>query len=312
MLSPHTRLTRRPLLAAGVTLALFGSLSACGSVTGDAARVGDKALSDADFSDLLDGYTSATGTGLLPTGNVDAQVARIILQDWIGSTALERTLSDYGVEISDEDLLDAQETLSQQQGFADAPDTVQSFYIRATAVRTVTGETFSPDPEELADLYAAGPEESGVACLRLILTDTRADIDSARARLDAGEDFATVAREVSTDTSAEAGGILQDNQSGSECYSLTMLVEQIVQQIGDVAPTLKPGVVSDPIEIPEVGWVLLTLRPFSEVASDAADIIGPITASRLANSAVDNATVWVNPEYGRWDSEARRIVATSQ
>jgi hypothetical protein len=266
-------------------------------------------LSNGDFHDLLQGYTEATQSGLLPTGNVDSNVARLILQDWVGASVLERTLVEYGVEISQTDLDDARTTLDAQVGFSDAPDIVRDFYIRATAVRAVAGATFTPDREELAQLYANGPEESGIACLRLILTDSEADIDAALDRIEAGESFADVASDVSTDTSAEAGGILSNNQTGDECFPFEEIVEQIVEQIALVIPDTRPGEVTGPIEVPEVGWVAVMLRPFSEVASEAEKVIGPVTASRISNSALDSAKIWINPGYGRWDPDSRQVVA---
>jgi hypothetical protein len=284
-------------------------LSSCSWVTQDAARVGDETLSNSDFHDLLQGYTDATQSGLLPTGNVDSNVARLILQDWVSASVLERTLVEYGVEISPTDLDDARATLDAQVGFSDAPDIVRDFYIRATAVRAIAGATFTPDREELAQLYANGPEESGIACLRLILTDSEADIDAALDRIEAGESFADVASDVSTDTSAEVGGILSNNQTGNECFSFDEIVEQIVEQIALVIPETRPGEVTGPIEVPEVGWVAIMLRPFSEVASEAEQVIGPVTASRIANSALDSAKIWINSSYGRWDPDGRQVVA---
>jgi hypothetical protein len=281
-------------------------------VSEDAARMGDKQLSNGDFYSLLDGYAKATQSGFLPSGNIDAEIARVILLDWIGTSVLEKTLLEYGVEITQSDLDAATESLTDQVGFADAPEAVRTFYTRATAVRTVTGETFSPDAEELAELYASGPKESGVACLRLILTDSREDADAAIARMAAGETFADVALTASTDTSADIGGILENNQTGDECFPFDEIVERIVGPIADAIPTARPGVVNGPIEVTDLGWVILQLRPYSEVADEAARIIGPVTATRLTNSALDNASIWVNPEFGTWDRESRRVVAADQ
>jgi hypothetical protein len=164
----------------------------------------------------------------------------------------------------------------------------------------------------LAALYAAGPEDSGVACLRLILTETREDADAAVARMAAGETFADVARTASTDTSAEIGGILQNNQTGDECFPFDEIVERIVGPIADAIPGTRPGVVTEPIEVTDLGWVILQLRPYAEVAEEAARIVGPVTATRLTNSALDSASIWVNPEFGTWDRESRRVVAADQ
>ncbi len=297
-------------VALGATAAI--ALSSCSFVSEDAARMGDKQLSNGDFYSLLDGYAKATQSGFLPSGNIDAEIARVILLDWIGTSVLEKTLLEYGVEITQSDLDAATESLTDQVGFADAPEAVRTFYTRATAVRTVTGETFSPDAEELAELYASGPKESGVACLRLILTDSREDADAAIARMAAGETFADVALTASTDTSADIGGILENNQTGDECFPFDEIVERIVGPIADAIPTARPGVVNGPIEVTDLGWVILQLRPYSEVADEAARIIGPVTATRLTNSALDNASIWVNPEFGTWDRESRRVVAADQ
>lgn len=299
-------LTRWARPAAGVVLAAL-VVSGCSSVNDDAARVGDSHLSSGDFYDVLDGYTQATSSGLLPTGTIDAEVARSILLDWISTAALDQTLVEYGVAISESDLADAKAALDSQAGFADAPSVVQDFYIRSTAIRTLAGSTFGPDAESLADLYSAGPEESGLACLRFILTDTRAELDAAIARIEAGESFADIAAEVSVDPSSSDGGILQNNQTGDDCYGYDELVAQIYQEIADGIPGLRPGVIGKPIEVPDLGWIVLLLRPYSEVSGNAQKLIGPITASRLTTSALDNADVWVNPEFGRWDTETRRV-----
>lgn len=299
---------RSRIAIAGLCLATVGVLSSCSSVTQDAARVGGESFSDSDFQDLLEGYTVATQSGILPSGNVDGAISRLILLDWISSSVLEETLDEYGVEVTQADLDDAMASLEDEAGFADAPRVVKDFYSRATAVRTVAGSTFTPSPEELADLYAAGPAESGLVCLRIILTDERPELDAALARIEAGESFADVAREVSTDSSAQDGGILRNSQSGDECFPFSEIVGQIVEQIAVVIPETRPNVVTDPIEVPEVGWVALVLRPFTEIADEAERVIGPVTATRLVDSALETATVWVNPVYGTWDTKARKIV----
>lgn len=302
-------MTRRMIAAMAVGALAVSGATACSSTSGDAARVGNDRFSKSDFTDFLDAYTSASKTGLLPSGNLDATMVRTVLLDWIRTAALERSLSDLGVEVTRAELDKAEASLLLQPGFSSAPDLVRAFYVRATAVRSLTGDTFSPNPEETANSYTAGPKESGVACLRLILTESKDAIDTAAARLAAGESFDAVAKDTSTDTSAALGGILKDTQSDNECYALDVLTSQIVEQIGAVIPDLQPGVATSPIEVPKLGWVIVVLRPYAEVTADVAKIIGPVAATRLADSILDTANVWVNPEYGRWDATSRQVVA---
>lgn len=304
-------LLRRTLPVAGAVALVIGVASGCSTVGTDAARVGDERLSNKSFEDLVQAYTLATGSGKLPIGNIDAEAARVVLLDWIATSALEQTLSEYGVVVSEEDLAAAEESLADQSGFAEAPRKLRDFYIRATAVRTLTGTTFSPSPEELSDLYTAGPEESGLVCLRFILTDSREELDAALARIEAGEAFADVATDVSTDPSASTGGILANDQTGGGCFPFTQIVQDILEPIARAIPQTRPGEVSEPIEVPDLGWIAITQRPYAEVAEDTRDLIGPVTAAKLSDSALDSATVWVNPEYGRWDPESKRITVTS-
>lgn len=304
-------LSRSVTKSAVVLFVAMFAMSSCSTVDADAVRVADTSLSTDALDELLDGYSKATQSGLLPSGNVDAVVARLVIRDWITSAILETTLSEYGVELSQSDLDEAATSLDEQVGFADAPDVVRDFYIRATALRTVAGVTFSPDREELADLYASGPEKSGVVCLRLILTESRESIDEALQRITDGENFGDVARAVSKDSSAQQGGILMNSDSGLECLAFEDVVANIVEPIADVIPDLRPDDVVGPIEVPQLGWVAIVLRPFSEVSKDAEKVSGPVTATRLTESALENASVWVNPEFGRWDLETKQVVATS-
>lgn len=275
-------------------------------------RANDTTLSKSDFYELLDSYASAFQGGFTASGNVDAEAARALLGDWIGTVVLEDMLSDYGVELDQSDRAKALESLAAQPGFAKAPEIVKEFYIRATAVRAAGADTFSPNDEELATTYNQGADESGVVCLRLILTDTRPDMDFALARIAVGESFADVARDMSKDTSGAQGGILVDTQSGRECFDYKTLSQQVVPELASAIDDAQVGTVSGPLQIPDLGWLTILLRPFSEVASQARDIIGSLTAARITTSALDAADVWVNSQYGRWDKTTHQVVALGQ
>lgn len=267
-----------------------------------------EALSNRDFDDLLTGYADAVGGAEVGSGNIAPTVARGLIQDWISTVVLEGVLAEAGVEVTDDQREAARTGLSEQAGFLAAPTEVQDFYVRAAATLDAAGAAFAPSEKDLAALYAKGPVESGVVCLRLILTDTEEDIDAAVARVDAGESFADVAAAVSTDTSAADGGILTDSQTGSACVQQSALASQIVPEFVAALEKAEVGVVTEPFEVPQVGWVAILLRPYTEVAADVGEVLGPATANRIGRDALTAADIWINPEYGRWDPETGQIV----
>lgn len=306
--SPRSR--SFPLLAClGATIAVsVASLSACSVTTKDAARVNGESLSNQDFDELLSGYAAAVGGAEVDSGNINTVVARGIIQDWVSTVVLEGLLEKADIEVTDEQREAARAGLSQQGGFLAAPAAVQDFYVRAAATLDAAGLAFTPSEDEMADLYAKGPAESEVVCLRLILTNTRDDLEAAVARIIAGESFGDVAKDVSTDTSAADGGILTDQQTGSACVQLSTLADQIVPEFVTALQTAKVGVVAPVFEVPGVGWVAILLRPYAEVAADVGTVLGPATAGRLSREAVATAKIWISPEYGRWDPETQQIV----
>jgi parvulin-like peptidyl-prolyl isomerase len=81
--------------------------------------------------------------------------------------------------------------------------------------------------------------------LRLVRVRERALAEAIARRLAGGADFASVARELSQDPSATAGGDLG-----------TLPLAQLAEPLRRVAGALAPGQVSDPIETPQ-GFVLL-------------------------------------------------------
>jgi parvulin-like peptidyl-prolyl isomerase len=111
-----------------------------------------------------------------------------------------------------------------------------------------------------------------------ILVPTREEAEAARARVvDGGEPFATVAREVSTDTgTAENGGDLG-----------WFTREEMVAPFAEAAFALEPGAISEPVES-EFGWHVI-----NTIAEDPDRVVTDSQISRLQQAAV---TRWVDAE----------------
>jgi peptidyl-prolyl cis-trans isomerase C len=111
-----------------------------------------------------------------------------------------------------------------------------------------------------------------------ILVPTREEAEAARVRVvDGGEPFATVAREVSTDTgTAENGGDLG-----------WFTREEMVAPFAEAAFALEPGAISEPVES-EFGWHVI-----NTIAKDPDRVLTDSQISRLQQAAV---TRWVDAE----------------
>jgi len=133
------------------------------------------------------------------------------------------------------------------------------------------------------------------ACVSHILVATEEEAVAAKARIDGGEDFATVAMELGTDGTAATGGDLG-------CAPLSNYVPEFAQ----AAAATRLGVVTNPVES-EFGWHVLLVRERDEPT--LAELKDRITGDRI-NQLVDgwlletlqDAEVVVNAEYGTWEA----------
>jgi parvulin-like peptidyl-prolyl isomerase len=147
----------------------------------------------------------------------------------------------------------------------------------------------NPSPRLRAEAVRACPSHRFVAH---ILVATLADAQAIKAALAAGGDFATLARQRSTDTaSAVRGGELGCLDS-----------QQFVAAFAQAAQTLPIGQVSDPVQT-QFGFHLIVVRdqaPPSELDSVA---LGDVL------SLARGAAVTVDARYGTWDRRDGRVVA---
>ncbi|MFM8649793.1 MAG: hypothetical protein ACKODY_08505, partial [Actinomycetota bacterium] len=179
---------------------------------------------------------------------------------------------------------------------------VRDLFIRNEAARTVLGSLMAPPDDELRSLYESGSSNSGVVCVRAILTDSKEEIDAATLRLLGGESFADVATEVSVDPSKVEGGALTGD-GGSACIDYASVVEGVAPQFVDALGVTRVDTFSAAFEIPDTGWAIVLPRPFDEVAADVRTLIGGQAAATATSTALASADVWVSARVGRWNSD---------
>jgi len=287
----------------------------------------------------LFGTSLADGSGQA-TPAAQRQAGVLVLSLYSFAALLEVGLADGGADtsVSPDQVADAEQQVdalaSQAPGM---PDSLRSTLVRLVALQGLVVERFDdvgaePTEAELRALYdetIAGRDDfDGYACTSHILvafdpdglgpgapepTDDQdaaalAAIEEAATRIADGEDFATVAAEVSDDPgSARQGGDLGCNPPG-------VFVPEFEQAISD----LEPGEVSEPVRT-QFGYHLITVRsvgvpPFEEVADQLANQLAQQRSSpdefllELVERGAAQTDVVVNPRFGEWDEDRLQVV----
>ncbi|MCU1452639.1 MAG: hypothetical protein JWN46_785 [Acidimicrobiales bacterium] len=192
------------------------------------------------------------------------------------------------------------------------PQLVQ-FFVDLTAAQLALRDDLAKNQSSAAaregQLRAAYEQQKGQlaqACLNVIVAKTQAAAAAARKRVDAGQAFTTVARQVSTDSTASTGG-------DAGCGRLS----QISGNLGLPATTTPPaGTVIGPLNL-QGSYVVVLLRsvtiptfaqakPTLEASVPAA---GTTEAAAELAKLLAAADVHIDPRYGTWDPKKGAVVA---
>lgn len=159
---------------------------------------------------------------------------------------------------------------------------------------------------EVSDAYEAQQLAFTEACLAHILFASEEEALAAKARLDAGEDFAAVAKELSTDPSA------QENSGDLGCGPLGGYVPEFGQ--GAIDATI--GTVTSPVRS-QFGYHLILVasretQPLDEVRDQILAGLESERASQLLRDwlleALSAAQIEVEPEYGQWSADPPQVL----
>src|SRR4051812_3411546 len=248
-----------PLLALGLGAAV--TFSACGDGIGGgyAAKVNGNVLKMSDLNEELrqirdnkdyqdaiaQGGTPVVGKGGKDTFN-SAFVAQVVNQDVL-LQLVHQELARRHIAVTEADIQQASDSVNQsftnQQGdsiLKKFSKWYQDRLIRRQAevavLEKAVGNTDTSDAA-VQQYYDQHKDQYSETCVRHILVATKPEADAVRAQLAGGADFATVAKQKSTDTgSAEQGGDLGCDISG------------FVQEFQQAASTLPVNDISQPVQ----------------------------------------------------------------
>ncbi|HEY5876997.1 MAG TPA: peptidylprolyl isomerase [Ilumatobacteraceae bacterium] len=315
-------MTRRPafvLIGLGSLVGLV-ALSSCSSIDKPAASVnGVEIPMDSFESDLA---AVQTGLGPAPSDDpatsttsslvtADGSLARNLLTAQIQLELLDSEIERAGGSITDADRAEAESQLAQTQaGWDTSPERFQSFFTEYVAAQAAFGRIAAPSEEDIAANYANGIEASGFACVSHILVATESEAAAVLDRLEAGEDFATVAGEVSTDPSGASSGGALLNQDGTACIPFEQFATGFVPEFVEGALAAEVGVPTQPVES-QFGFHVILVRPFDDIRDELVPLVQSTASQTLLGELTTDAEVTVSPSLGAWSADAGRVVSLS-
>lgn len=266
-----------------LVLALVMLLTACGSSA--VAKVNGKEISREDFDKeyamneklftLQYGEEFLEGAGM--TGrSVKAELKDQVLNLMIMSQLIQEDLTKNNIEITEEDEQKAIEEMKAQIGDEAAYKeflemtkfteeefnqyTIQNYMYRRHM--EMFNEQSPITDEQVKAAYEENKTMYDTVTASHILVDSEEEAKEVKARLEAGEDFAVLAKEVSTDTgSKENGGAL-----GAFTY------QTMVQEFSQAAFAMEVGEISDPVES-QFGWHIILVTDKQGDAETFAETI---------------------------------------
>lgn len=283
-----------------LVLAALG-LAACGSGGGVAATVNGVDIRVSDVEGLLNPAEGAT----IPKEEF-AGALGFLVQQQIVSEAAE---ADFGIVIEDSEIdAEANTIFEEAQGegqtkeeFLEAQGITEDLLRRFAHSQLLVGEIselLEADLEEPTQQEIDGviSEAEALYCASHILVATEQEATDVAARLEAGEEFAALAGELSTDTGSGAqGGDI--GCSAPDVYDPAFAAALTAAEV---------DVPTDPVES-QFGWHIILLR---EDEVPTADEARATLTSEAVNEAAntwftdqfEKAEVSVDSEYGTWQA----------
>jgi len=322
------RSTRSIALAIAATLAVSGCATS-GSGDGDgppevAATVDGVEILSARIEEIVEAQAALiedVEEAELPDARKDQE--RNALSAEIQLQAVEAAVEErFGLEITDEEIDAALEASIEAQGGQEAFDQLaeeqdltseeamgfarEQAYVQVLVeyVQGKLAEEGGASEEELRAQYEATPEQFQSATVSHILVETEEEAQDVLDRLEAGEDFAALAQELSQDPgSGQNGGSLGEQARGSYVEPFSEAVYSEDTEIGEVV---------GPVET-QFGFHLIivderTTPSFEEVRPQLEAQLSGAAFGEFLDAVFAEMEVEVAEYYGTWDAEQRMVV----
>jgi peptidyl-prolyl cis-trans isomerase C len=298
------RSTRILLLAAAVAIVV----SACADTT-VVATVDGAAIDEETVAALRNSYAdgssyNAEAYRIDLTNMIYLESQKIAAEEEFGLTGLDDPAL-LAAKIEDPTPEEAQ-IFASVSADPDRTAATQEAVAQQLVIRDAVAGELLKDEAYLAQLYANQPELVHEVCARHILVATINEADAVKERLEAGEDFATVADEVSLDTQSPGGQLPCPTPAAD-----------YVMDFSRASAVLPLGVISDPVQS-EFGWHIIIVDERTGPETDQELIANPVPFVHRSvisevwvpwvNEALQAATIEVASQVGTWSPASNGIV----
>lgn len=302
------------IIAAIIVLGLVAAWAGCGGLPRSAvAEVNGKVITRQDLDEAISQYQQQYGDQGFPQEGTDEykQLEQQLVQRLVDEEILWMEADKMDITVTDDEIQEKIDTATQQAGGEDqlqqaldsANMTMDSFKenIRKSLLfqklyPEITKDAKDVTDEEARAYYDQNPDQFQQPEMRQvshILVATEDEANQVKARLDAGEDFATVAQEVSIDPgSKDQGGSL--GSVPSENSGFVPEFEQAMDQ-------LQAGETSGPVQT-QYGYHIIRVEsitppgitPFEEVLDD-------LKAGLKLEAERQIFDAWLTAKHGEYD-----------
>lgn len=264
---------------------------------------------DQDFTGDTQGQERAIGQG---KGTLNSVFVAAVLNRRIGFELIHQEVTRRKLRVPSAQLKQTRQTLEQRitkPVFSAFPASYRNELVRIFSEQIVLeqalGQTSVTDAD-IKEFYDANPAAFAQTCVRHILVGSQETAAAIKARIDAGEDFAAIARAESTDNQVPSGSAQQGGDLG--CLPQGSLVPEFETAMAG----LQPGQVSGPVATQFGFHIIQVLERKAQSLEEATPLIRQNLQSRAPNPvglyvsrAMAKAKIVVNPRYGKFVRSGR-------
>ena len=278
-------------------------LAACGGSSSTAATVNGTEITAGDIDGLFyevdEEFTDAQNAQYLGT-----------LIQW--AAIEQRATTDLDFEPTPEETDAEIETILLDSGYSGDLDgflaaqnvsedgmtmVANQFLIEDAVILAVTPTVETPTLEDAQATIDENPLEFTEVCGSHILVETEDEAEAVLERLDAGEDFAVVATEVSIDTGTGPNG------GSLDCSPAA----RYVPEFAEAAVAAPIGEVTEPVQT-EFGYHIIVVESRTAATPEEVQVLMEeqlvsAAASEWLLEAITTADVTVEAAYGTWETE---------
>ena len=282
-------------------------VASCSAIpsTNDAFRVNGTGYSNDKFNAVIEAL--ATGEQFKITdGKVNSDTYSTILRTLVRYESYRQWATDIGLTESAADKAAAKAKAESSQDWNVYPDALRELVVNLNTADLVMARAQVPAREDLKAMYERAPASTGAICMSHIIVATKAEADRVIDRLDAGEKFADVAKDVSIEPAAkESGGSLGMSPT-NPCQRIQDAQLSLDGDFMTAAVNAKTGVPTGPVKT-SFGWHVIVNRPFDEIEESLRETISEGPGVLMLSGWMTTADIEIDSKFGYWNT-ARGVI----